>query len=98
MTSLELSLRLPRSAENFHEVPVLIVLKHVVRPVAIGDEYRAIRRDRDGAGFEAIHVFVDIDSRLFGKSNGPHLLAVELELDDLVIGRTGTVKIFHALL
>src|SRR5439155_17625947 len=59
-------------------------------------KYRTIGRDGDGAGLESIRVFVD--ARLSRKVNRPHLLAVELELDDLVIGVPRTVKVFRPIL
>ena len=83
MAGLELTFRLARSAEGFYELAVFIELEHIVRPVAIGDENRTIRRDGDGAGVEPFLVLVD--SRLRRIMNRPKLLAVELELDDFVI-------------
>src|SRR5439155_5281395 len=93
---LELSLLLARPAKGFHELAVLVELEHIVRPVTIGDEDRTVRRDRDGAGVESLRVLVD--ARFLGKVDRPNLLPIELELDDLVIGRTRAVKIFRPIL
>ena len=96
VTGLELSFLLARPAKGFHELAVLVELEHVVRAVAVGDENRAIGSDGDGAGIESLRVLVD--ARLLRKLNRPLLFAVELELDDLVIGRARGVDVFHAVL
>src|SRR5438552_4429002 len=96
VTGLELSFRLARPAKGFHELAVLVELEHVVRPVAIGDEDRAVGRDGDGTGLESVLVF--INACLLRKANRPYLLAVELELHHLVIGVARAVKVFHPIL
>src|SRR5260370_31922207 len=90
MACIELPLLCAWPAEGFNELAHLIVLQDVVGSVAIGDENRAIRRNGHSAGFECVCVM--IDARLPGEFNGPLMLAVELELDDFVIGRAASVN------
>ncbi len=50
---------LARPAKGFDEIAVLVKLKDVIRPVAIGHKNRTIRPNGDGARLETLLVLVN---------------------------------------
>ena len=97
MAGVELSLFGSEAAKDFHELAHLIVLEDIVGPVAVSDENRAIGCDCDGTGFKCVGVFIDVGCRFLWKTNGPLTLAVEGELDDLMIDVPGGVDVFGSI-
>src|SRR6267378_1198190 len=95
MTRVELSFFRSGSPKGFHKLSTAVELEHVVRSITVGNENRAVWPDCYRAWLESVRIFVDV-VRLFRKPDGPLALAIELELDHLVIGWPRRVDIFPA--
>ena len=95
VAGFEFSVFFAWAAEGFYEFAVFIELEDVIGAVAIGDEYRAVGRDGDGAGIKAFVVFKEV--RFFWVVERPDVFASEGEFDDFVLGGAGGVNEFGAV-
>src|SRR5690349_14810313 len=83
-------------AESLHKFARTIEFEHVICTITVRDKDRTIRADRHCARLKSVRVVV-INLCALREFYGPLTIAIEFQLEDLVVGGSRGVKVFRAI-